>query len=150
MGAFARALALIAALLHPPAPTPRLALTGAVRTGVALHYHPYPDPYGRSMRQVAAVRGMRLDPTVDGYAATADCGAIGRTLLAVIAGRRVRLQQIDCSDPRDLRHQLTLRDVVEVDWSLAHAQGWATYGGGGLGRAPATVLGFLPRTEPAR
>jgi hypothetical protein len=150
---FARLMAVVAALLHPAprvAPAPRLVLTGAAHTGQAYHYHPYPDPYGRSMRQVAARRGMRLDPAVDGYASTRDCGAIGRRLVAVIAGHRVVLQQIDCSNKGDWALQDALGDVVEVDWSLAHAQGWATYGGGGLGRAPATVRGYLPREEPAR
>lgn len=121
--------------------------------GVAYHYHPYPSPL--SMRRVAERRGIALDWAADGYASTSRCDRIGWYVLAVIAGRRVRVQQVDCSDPRDLAYQRRIGDVIEVDYSLAAAQGWATYGGGGSGHAPAVVLGYarvpgLPHPEETK
>lgn len=115
------------------------------RAGWAFHYHPYPDPAGRSMRQVAARRGLALDGSADGYASTPDCGRIGWFVRARVAGRLVRLQVVDCSAPRDRAAQARRGLVLEVDWSLAHAGGWATYGGAtGPGRAPAVLLGWRP------
>lgn len=122
-------------------PPPRLPLAG-----MAYHYHPYPDPYGRSMRQVAANRGLPLTPSVDGYASTPWCSHLGDNVIAIVAGERVVLQQVDCSGA-DVGHQRRVLDlVVEVDWSLAHGQGWTArdYGHGatGDGKAPATLIGW--------
>lgn len=120
---------LLSTLITPAAP---------VATGYAYHYRP------QLMAQVAANRGLVLDRQVDGYASTPDCSHIGDRLYAVIAGEAVTLQQVDCSNSKDLPYQRrVLNLVVEVDWSLARRQGWATYAGApGAGKARATVLGW--------
>lgn len=112
--------------------------------GIVVHYHRFPDPWGRSMRQVAARRGLRLDPTVDGYVATRRCDRLGWTVWATVAGQVGRFQQVDCSAPRDLAGQLRRGIALETDFSYADLRGFAArdYGGTGAGRAAGFVWGF--------
>lgn len=126
----------ITALSVTPAPhRTRPASAPPLEAGWAFHYRP------GLMRLVASVRHLGWRADVDGYASTRHCNWIGQIVTAVIDGQRVRLWQVDCSDPRDLSAQDQRGLVVEVDWSLAHLQGWATYNGDrGPGRARASLI----------
>lgn len=115
-----------------------------VVSGTAFHYH------SGVFAQVARARGMTLDWGANGYASVPSCKYVDPRhpwyVSATVAGRPVRLQILDCSNPRDLPRQRARGLVLETDWWLAHQQGWATYSGdAGPGRARAQIWGYSQR-----
>ena len=62
--------------------------------------------------------GLHIRKDVDGYAARPSCEGLGSVFWLSVGGKRVRLQQVDCSHPRDRwRHERV--NQVEVSWEIA-------------------------------
>ena len=89
------------------------ALTGP-KSGIAKHY------YQGIMEKVMRNRGIKPRGDVNGYAATTDCNAIGKVVLARLGNGPVeRFLVVDCSAPWDISRHLAEGLVIEVDYQTA-------------------------------
>ena len=133
MRAFTQALALIAALLHPPTPAPRLVLTGPVAVGKVFYYE------RGVFALVARNRGMSLRADLTCYASTPDPARLGQIVrLRIEDGPVERCLVLDYSNPRDLPAQRRKGLVAEVNWATAQKYRLLRADG----KAPVVVLGF--------
>ncbi len=125
--------------LHAATVGPPVAVAQPVAVGWAFEYKP------GVMAAVARVRHMSLMPGV-AYISMMRCDTLGRLWRLSIAGEAVTGQQVDCSNPIDLAMQRRMGLIVEVNYQLAHDQGWSIYNGDkGAGRARAVIWGLMPR-----
>lgn len=99
-----------------------------VHAGLAKYYS---SSYG-DLSRIAAKRGVTLCAGCQGFASRPECGVndsnMGRIFYASVNGHVLRLVQVDCAMPRDLKKQLRDGLVVELSWTLAVATGLSRRG----------------------